>query len=763
MSASRIWLVALCTRPSRPASLRIARGCPSPSHLRPRAVRRRSSPPSRSPRAPSPASAAPRRGRAARGSACRSGRRGRGRRGGRGGAGRGGPPRRSGSGRPAPARGTGRRRHAARGCARPVRGAPVRAGAAGAILCVAASPLHLPRWWGSSRRAFALLLVPAGRAHVRVGPQGDEPHYLMVADSLRRDGDVSLERDYAEGRYRGRSTTRPSSRTTACEAVAARSTRSTRSACRFSSCPRVPSAGYSGVIVLHGAPRRAARATRCASAPGPIRTRAARDGGGAACSRSRRRSLHYAGLVFTEVPAALAVAFGLRRARERPLSPGGGARHRAAAARCCRGSTCATRSSPWPWWPTRSRARTRRAASALACRCPLPSRSAVARRAITTRSTASSIRGPSTAGGPRSRSSDCADGPAGPPSRPGVRAARLRAGVRARCARGRRAAGGDRRALATRGRSWWPGAASWPWRAGLAHVARGFNPPAPLPACRSSPCSSSPSRRGVQGAARPPARAARGLGPLDAGIAGAADRGARASRSRRDGASSAHLSGAARVDAAPAGVRARRPRPVAAVAAVWAVAAARARSQAARGGGPTALLLAAMRVASLRRPPTAVASLLRSHRRSRCRAAWSAPGDRRRRAGALDAGGRGDGRRGLGWGPLYEPHRHPDGARSAGASAGRRRPLSGRARCRRPPGGGCPPRLEVSAASQRAAGAAGAPRPTRGPAGRRVEVSRPTGRAPAAAAGGPMLVRRVRLSLQPFRAERLSKGLEEHG
>ena len=49
--------------------------------------------------------------------------------------------------------------------------------------------------------AFALLVLVAGRSHVTLGPQGDEPHYLMVADSLLRDFDLSLERDYAEGRY----------------------------------------------------------------------------------------------------------------------------------------------------------------------------------------------------------------------------------------------------------------------------------------------------------------------------------------------------------------------------------------------------------------------------------------------------------------------------------------------------------------------------------------------------------------------------------
>jgi hypothetical protein len=49
--------------------------------------------------------------------------------------------------------------------------------------------------------AFLVLVVAAGRSQVRVGPQGDEPHYLMVAESLLRDGDLDLERDYAEGRF----------------------------------------------------------------------------------------------------------------------------------------------------------------------------------------------------------------------------------------------------------------------------------------------------------------------------------------------------------------------------------------------------------------------------------------------------------------------------------------------------------------------------------------------------------------------------------
>jgi len=61
-----------------------------------------------------------------------------------------------------------------------------------------------PTW---PRRAFipALLvlhLVAAARVQTQVGPKGDEPHYLMVAASLLEDGDLALQEDYAAGRYR---------------------------------------------------------------------------------------------------------------------------------------------------------------------------------------------------------------------------------------------------------------------------------------------------------------------------------------------------------------------------------------------------------------------------------------------------------------------------------------------------------------------------------------------------------------------------------
>ena len=72
---------------------------------------------------------------------------------------------------------------------------------AGAVLAIAASP---PRGGGAAFLPVVALVygLAAARVQAQVGPQGDEPHYLMVADSLLRDHDLSLERDYAEGRYR---------------------------------------------------------------------------------------------------------------------------------------------------------------------------------------------------------------------------------------------------------------------------------------------------------------------------------------------------------------------------------------------------------------------------------------------------------------------------------------------------------------------------------------------------------------------------------
>lgn len=72
---------------------------------------------------------------------------------------------------------------------------------AGVVMAVASAPPRPPR---------ALLLpvmfaIYAGAAYEvqsRVGPDGDEPQYLMVAESLIRDHDLALDQDFREERYR---------------------------------------------------------------------------------------------------------------------------------------------------------------------------------------------------------------------------------------------------------------------------------------------------------------------------------------------------------------------------------------------------------------------------------------------------------------------------------------------------------------------------------------------------------------------------------
>jgi hypothetical protein len=168
---------------------------------------------------------------------------------------------------------------------------------------------------------FALLVVTAGWTHTQVGPRGDEPHYLMVAESLLRDGDLSLERDYGEGRYAS-----------------------------FHDAPLAPHyrvRGKGGVILsLHavGLSVLVLPAWALAGYPGVtvfmallaalvarevrewVREIAGRDGLAEAAGWVSALSpplVHYAGLVFTEVPAALVLSFGLRRGRDPALGRGG--------------------------------------------------------------------------------------------------------------------------------------------------------------------------------------------------------------------------------------------------------------------------------------------------------------------------------------------------------------------------------------------------------------------------------------------------------
>lgn len=161
--------------------------------------------------------------------------------------------------------------------------------------------------------AFAALLVPAGRSHVSIGPEGDEPHYLMVADSLLRDFDLSLERDYAEGRYasfhdtplaphfrvRGKGGEVYSLHAVGLSVLIL---------------PAWALAGYAGVTVFMAlvaavVAREVREWARQLTGREPLA-----DAAGWLAVLAPPL-VHYAGLVFTEVPAALALSFGLRLAR----------------------------------------------------------------------------------------------------------------------------------------------------------------------------------------------------------------------------------------------------------------------------------------------------------------------------------------------------------------------------------------------------------------------------------------------------------------
>jgi hypothetical protein len=165
--------------------------------------------------------------------------------------------------------------------------------------------------------AFAALVVAAGRNHVQVGPEGDEPHYLMVADSLLRDSDLALERDYAEGRYavfhdaplaphyrvRGRDGAIYSLHAVGLSVLIL---------------PAWALAGYAGVTVFMAL---LAAFVACEVREW-VRETSSREALAEAAGWLAVLTpplVHYAGLVFTEVPAALALSLGLRLARRDAL------------------------------------------------------------------------------------------------------------------------------------------------------------------------------------------------------------------------------------------------------------------------------------------------------------------------------------------------------------------------------------------------------------------------------------------------------------
>jgi len=73
-------------------------------------------------------------------------------------------------------------------------------GLAGVVAVLAIAGWRPPDWLFFPL-VLALYAAISIRVQIQIGPEGDEPHYLMVAESLLRDGDLSLEQDYAVGRY----------------------------------------------------------------------------------------------------------------------------------------------------------------------------------------------------------------------------------------------------------------------------------------------------------------------------------------------------------------------------------------------------------------------------------------------------------------------------------------------------------------------------------------------------------------------------------
>ena len=189
---------------------------------------------------------------------------------------------------------------------------------AGLALAVASAGVRWPRALFLPL-AFGVLVVAASRSHARVGPQGDEPHYLMVAESLLRDGDLALERDYAERRYALFHDTplAPHYRVRGLGGVIYSLHAVGLSVLIL---PAWALAGYAGVTVFMAL----LAALLALEVRTWVRDLTGRDGladGAGWVAALSPPVLHYAGLVFTEVPAALALSLGLRLGRRPGLQP----------------------------------------------------------------------------------------------------------------------------------------------------------------------------------------------------------------------------------------------------------------------------------------------------------------------------------------------------------------------------------------------------------------------------------------------------------
>ncbi len=81
-------------------------------------------------------------------------------------------------------------------------------------------------------------------------PGGDEPHYLVITQSLLRDGDIRVENNYAENQYREYFPAGRCVRTLEGPASMERGTRFTLQDCQHSSLPAFALLGYPGVVAF---------------------------------------------------------------------------------------------------------------------------------------------------------------------------------------------------------------------------------------------------------------------------------------------------------------------------------------------------------------------------------------------------------------------------------------------------------------------------------------------------------------------------------